>query len=721
LSFIGYSKSSSEEEDIVSKTRNILARLVGLSMAGALLIGVTGSAMAVNVPVDGSIPSYVSQYSQGDEAVLGEVIVGLSGSTDMGQVNALAAAVGGDVAASIKELNLHLIRIQGVNNMARKTDSAVGTLAAQSGVLFAEPNYIGHIDDPVMSSAEPRPLNFVPNDPRRPKQWQLVGAKQNLYNAWNLSKGSSTKKIAIIDTGVDMDHPDIGTKLLKTQDWDFVNWDSNPQDDHNHGSHVAGIAAAKLNNGVGIAGIAGLNKVLAVKVCNSGGSCKIWDTAMGISHAVIQGVKVMNISLGWKSPSMALKSAVDFAWNTGVLVVASSGNDGTYIANFPASFPSTISVASTGKTDVIASYSTRHSTVNVSASGGSGSPTTSNIYSLNRSGGYMWMAGTSMAAPQVTGALGLYVSRYPATTAIEARGCLHLGVDDKGSASWDSTYGWGRLDVYKLLRCRSLGKRVLIDNTHANINYTASSFKWSALRAFWEDLAAKGYRVYFSSDVGFSGFNKYDIVILLDPHSAYSTTERNGIRNWVKNGNGNRLIVACEYGSFNDNSEANAMLSTLGVGIRCANATINDPVNYDQQTSWPIITSYKRNHRSTSTVWRSGLYAATYLTFLKGFPGSAIAWTSSSATAGLAEVKAGTVASDGALGSETVLETTDLNVTGPLPVAAVARHGVNEKGFVVVIGDSNIWSHEGCISTFESCSMRSPDNLHWFDIVMGWR
>jgi thermitase len=707
----------------VSKSSDKLARWIGFTLVGALLIALAGPAMAVKEPVEDAVVGYVSAFSKGDKAVPGEIIVGVAGTTDLAAVKSLAASVGGNVAATNKELNLHLIRLQGVNDLARRTDSAVSGLAAQSGVLFAEPNYIGSIHDPVMSSYAPRPLAFVPNDPHRNKQWQLAAGRQNLYNAWNLNKGSSNRRLAIIDTGVDMDHPDIASKLLKSQDWDFVNWDANPQDDHNHGSHVAGIAAAKLNNAVGIAGIAGNNTVLAVKVCNSGGSCKIWDTAMGISHAVIQGVKAMNISLGWKTPSMALKSAVDFAWNTGVLVVASSGNDGTYIANFPASFPSTISVASTGRTDVIASYSTRHNTVDVSASGGSGSgnPLSYNIYSLNKSGGYMYMAGTSMAAPQVTGALGLYVSRYGAATAIEARGCLHKGVDDKGTASWDSTYGWGRLDVYKLLLCKSLGKRVLIDNTHGNINYTASSFKWTYLRAFWEDLAAKGYTVYHSSDVGFTDFHKYDIVIVLDPHASYTNIERGQLRNWVKNGKGNRLIVACEHSGFNDNAEANALLSTVGVGIRCANATVYDSTQYDRYTYWPLITSYKRNSRATSTVWTTGIYAGTYMWYLKGLPGYSVAWTSSNATAGLTEVNGGEMGSQGTVGSNTVVETTNLDITGSLPIAAVARHGVAEEGYVFVIGDTDLWSQALVCDVWEPCSLRSPDNLHWFDIAMGWR
>ncbi len=518
-----------------------------------------------------------------------------------------------------------------------------------------------------------------------------------------------------------MDHPDIASKLLTAKDYDYYNNDNNPQDDNNHGSHVAGIAAAKLNNAVGIAGIAGKNNVISLKVCSSTGSCPVFAVANGVVHAVIKNVRVINMSLGWKSNPLTLKSAVDFAWNQGVVVVVSSGNDnGAYLIKYPAAYQSAISVAATGRDDIWASYSTRHKTVEVSASGGSGGsvPNTRLIYSLNNSGGYMWMRGTSMATPQVTGAMGLYFSKYSAATAIEARGCLHKTVDPKAPPGWDDKHGWGRLDVKNFLKCKPLGKKVLIDNTHSNIAVSNNNtFKWSTIRGFKEDLEAKGYKVYFTSDVGgFTSLNNYDIIILMDPHVAYSSIEQNRVKSWLRTGKGNKLIGMCEWGGFNDNAELNSMLTTAGAAIACANKTVSEPSQYDLINSWPIITNF-RSHRVNSTMREAGMYAGTYMIY--NYPTIAEAWTTSNATASAVNV-VGEVDSAGNPSSEGNIEFTPDSVATTYAIAASTRISTTGKnGYVFVIGDTNIWSTEGTCTT--GCVERSADNSHWLDMVMGWQ
>jgi subtilisin family serine protease len=172
---------------------------------------------------------------------------------------------------------------------------------------------------------------FEPNDPYWGLQW---GPKKIEANwAWNKTLGSSDIIVAVVDTGIDYNHPDLANNYLEGS-YDWVNNDSDPIDDHGHGTHCAGIIAAVINNSVGIAGLAQV-KIMAEKVLHySGWGFDDW-VANGIIHAVEQGADIISMSLGGYGSSSLLHEAVKYAYDNGVLLVAAAGNDNINLKCYP--------------------------------------------------------------------------------------------------------------------------------------------------------------------------------------------------------------------------------------------------------------------------------------------------------------------------------------------------------------------------------------------------
>ena len=260
--------------------------------------------------------------------------------------------------------------------------SAIERFRGVSGMCYAEPNYLAE-------------ATYTPNDPSFGSQWAL--SKISCPSAWDITLGSSGVTIAIIDTGVDLDHPDLMSKLVAG--YDFVNGDTIADDDHGHGTHCAGIAAALTNNGVGVAGVGYNSSVMPIKVLDANGSGSYSDIVSGIYWATDHGAKVISMSLGGSSGSSALQDAVNYAWDHGVLIVAAAGNSNVNTPLYPAYYTNCIAVGSTDSADAKSSFSNFGDWVDVAAPG-------SSIYSTYPNG-YATMSGTSMATPHVAGLAGL--------------------------------------------------------------------------------------------------------------------------------------------------------------------------------------------------------------------------------------------------------------------------------------------------------------------------
>ena len=304
----------------------------------------------------------------------------------------------------------------------KSVEQAVQEYEKNPDVEYAEPNYIYTIQ-------------WTPNDPDfSSRQWgpQKVQAPE----AWDVTRGSSSTRIAIVDTGVQYDHPDLAGKVVRG--YDFVDDDSDPYDGNGHGTHCAGIAAAVTDNGRGIAGMAPNATIYAVRVLNDNGSGTLDDVANGIIHAADNGADVISLSLGAPVGATTLRNAVDYAWNSGSVVVAAAGNSGTSLPSYPAYYDNAIAVAATDSNDNKASFSNYGSWVDVAAPG-------VDIYSTYTGSSYRSLSGTSMATPHVAGLAGLLDAQ--GRSASQIRAAIENTADP---ISGTGTY-WskGRINAYK--------------------------------------------------------------------------------------------------------------------------------------------------------------------------------------------------------------------------------------------------------------------------------
>ena len=234
-------------------------------------------------------------------------------------------------------------------------------------------------------------LDVFPNDPGFPAQYALINI--HAPQGWAVSTGSTMVTIAVIDSGVDLSHPDLVDKIL--QGYDFIENDPTPQDEYGHGTHVSGIAAASTNNGSGVSGVSWGAQILPVRVLDSHGNGDYATLAAGIIWAVDHGAQILNLSLGGINPNTTLLKAVNYAYDRGVLVIAASGNDGSGNLRYPARYPVVVAVGSTNSLNQRSGYSNYGSGLDLVAPGES-------IYSSDP-GGYAYRTGTSMSAPFVSG------------------------------------------------------------------------------------------------------------------------------------------------------------------------------------------------------------------------------------------------------------------------------------------------------------------------------
>jgi subtilisin family serine protease len=323
-------------------------------------------------------------------------------------VQKAVTAAGGTVKADAGDIGA--VRVEAGSKSAA---SVAAALAASPVVQTVEPNRI-------------RTAAMVPNDPNYASQAAYLEA-MHLPEAWDQTTGSNNQILAILDSGVDLSHPDLQGRLVAG--WDFVNNDGNPSDDFGHGTMVAGIAAAQTNNGRGVAGATWQGKIMPVKVLDSRGTANDADIAAGIHYAVDHGASVINMSLGGPGASDTLQNAVDYATSHNVVVVAAAGNDGgtadAAVPHYPAACNGVIAVGATDSTGALASFSSYGPWVSVLAPG-------EGIVSTTYDGFYGQGDGTSFSSPLVAAVAILLRSANPGASeaSIVARiiGSAHGGV-----------------------------------------------------------------------------------------------------------------------------------------------------------------------------------------------------------------------------------------------------------------------------------------------------
>ncbi|WP_342478719.1 S8 family peptidase [Paenibacillus sp. FSL H7-0350] len=312
--------------------------------------------------------------------------------------------------------------------------------------LYAEPHYMYLTNDAV--SENPGANVITPNDLLfSTYQWNLPAIETP--QGWNLSKGSKEIVIAVVDTGVQANHPDLKGQLLKG--YNAITSGSTPDDDVGHGTHVAGIIGALTNNEEGVAGISWYNKILPVKALDNSGAGTTYSVAEGIIWAADQGAKVINLSLGNYADSQFLHDAIKYAYDRDVVIVSASGNDNTERPGYPAAYEEVIAVAATNAAGERASFSNYGDYIDVAAPGES-------IASTYPDNQYAALSGTSMASPHVAALAGLVRSLNPALTNKEVTALLTSNAIDLGTAGHDKYYGWGQVDIYRTLQAAGGGQ-----------------------------------------------------------------------------------------------------------------------------------------------------------------------------------------------------------------------------------------------------------------------
>jgi len=286
---------------------------------------------------------------------------------------------------------------------------------------------------------------LVPNDPYWHLQWG--SAKIEADYAWNKTIGNSSILVAIIDTGVDYDHPDLAANYVPLG-YDWVNKDDDPMDDNGHGTHVAGIVAAVINNSIGVAGIAQV-RIMAEKGLDQSGYGDADDLANAIVHAADQGAHIITMSWGSNSSSVLIMRAVKYAYRSGALLVAAAGNEATSQKTYPAAYDEVIAVSATDKFDNPASFTNYGDWIELAAPGVS-------IYSTVLDDGYNYKSGTSMATPHVAGAAALIWSVFPELTREQVRIRLQETADDLGAEGFDIYYGYGRVNARKAVAAHDI-------------------------------------------------------------------------------------------------------------------------------------------------------------------------------------------------------------------------------------------------------------------------
>ncbi len=341
--------------------------------------------------------------------------------------------------------------------------NAVGKLAKLQGVKKVE------FDAQAQLYRGPPWLVTEPTQPSQTVPWGIERVKAP--ETWNVTTGASNGviEVAILDTGVDWDHPDLkdniawGVSTIGGEvSTDAADW----YDGNGHGTHVAGTIAA-LNNDIGVVGVAPGVEIYAIKVLNDRGSGAYTDIAIGIEQALLgpdgvldkdndgiivgdpddDAAEVISMSLGGPSDDDYLHEMITKAYNYGVVIVAASGNEGEDQPSYPAIYPEVIAVGATDSDDNIASFSNRQP--EVSAPG-------VDILSTYPDDTYKTLSGTSMATPHVSGVVALiqaaYYNKYGKVLPVgtfndtktdTVRGILHVTADDLGDPGWDIYYGYG--------------------------------------------------------------------------------------------------------------------------------------------------------------------------------------------------------------------------------------------------------------------------------------
>lgn len=317
---------------------------------------------------------------------------------------------------------------------------AVDYFEAMPEVLYAQPNYIYEIEDDTANS-------YQPSDTFYSNQWYLNAI--HVPQTWNLLKGRTQYEVlvAVIDTGIDLTHPDLYSNIDTAHTVSCVTTDYNPisNDFTGHGTHIAGEIAAVFDNQTGIAGISNNYAKIAAIQCSDGKKITTAYAINGVNYAILIGARIINMSLGTASEDLLLKEALQKAYDADILIVCSAGNDGTDATHYPSAYDTTIGVIASdkeGNKRSGASYGTDNF---ISAPG-------ERNYSTIPTGSYGYKSGSSMSAGVVSGAAALLISVDPTLTPENIKQLLASTATDTYQEGFDAYSGYGIVNAEAAVR-----------------------------------------------------------------------------------------------------------------------------------------------------------------------------------------------------------------------------------------------------------------------------
>jgi serine protease len=413
-----------------------------LFLAVVLLVTQGSAYGSVNGARDGAPLEILAEHVQG------ELVIDLKDTVPESTINDMMKEYGINLSYNSPWSKKYRILI--ANTSENALADLISRLKKDRRVEYAEPNYLFHA------------LNY-PNDPLYKYQWHMEKIK--VRSAWKYSTGQNVI-VAVIDTGVAYEdyknfHRIEDLEMAQfVSPYNFVDRTVHANDDHCHGSHVAGTIAQSTNNKKGVAGIAYNCKIMPLKVLSAAGSGRMSDIADAIRYAADNSARVINMSLGGRMGSSTLESACKYAYNKGVTIVCAAGNDGSERISFPASYPECIAVSATRDDDQITWYSNRGPNIDIAAPGGdtrvdqNGDGYMDGVLQNTikvrnpEQEDYSLFQGTSMASPHVAGVAALLVSLGYNNPAV-VKGILQKSARKKGLGDLKRGYGAGILDAEK--------------------------------------------------------------------------------------------------------------------------------------------------------------------------------------------------------------------------------------------------------------------------------
>ena len=506
----------------------VIITLMALIAGAALFVTSSGQAQ-------GARRGRKKEFFKGKEVVAGEVLVKFRKSASQQGIEEARGKADTELDKKVGGTGLRLFR-----SRSKDTATLIEELRQRADVQYVEPNYVIRVA-------------ALPNDSSFSQEWGLQNTGQSVGDAgtpgadisaaaaWDISTGSGSSVVAVVDTGVDYNHPDLAANMWSapypftvtiggqtirceagTHGFNAITKTCDPMDEYNHGTHVAGTIGAVGNNGTGVTGVNWTTSIMGVKFIDATGSGTLEDAIDAIEFTIqakaafadsvgsnAANVRVLSNSWGWNGDaSQALLDQIERAESADMLFVASAGNGGLDRVSddndaapfYPASYdaPNVISVAATDNRDALASFSNYGAnSVDLGAPGVL-------VLSTTLGGGYDWWSGTSMATPHVSGAAALLLSRCSLDTATLKSAILD-NVDSTSSLAGITATG-GRLNVNKAIRsCATLSAAPAIEMTNPYDGMIYPTYSAVVLQAKATDSDGAVSRVEYYVDGKFIG------------------------------------------------------------------------------------------------------------------------------------------------------------------------------------------------------------------------